>query len=87
VSECTLRRAFFATLGLLALVVVAVAAVTIAGLVVSARPAIRYVDTTPLLLNGWPVQWEVGLLVGGEQIKAVVYSEREAIRLRDATRR
>jgi predicted PurR-regulated permease PerM len=87
VSERTLRQAFFSTLGLLALVVVCVSAIVITSIVVSAQPFIRYLDTTTVIMNGWPVQWDVRLEVSGEEVKAAVYSEREAIRLRDATRR
>jgi len=47
---------------------------------------VQYVSTEEINLGGRVVQWDVHLVIRGEDVSASVLSEREAVRLRDAAR-
>jgi hypothetical protein len=81
------RRIVLILAGLLTVGVLAFGAWGIVGLVVDRRPDLSYVTTQELYLGGRVVEWQVELLIAGEAVKAVLYTEREAVRLRDAARR
>lgn len=81
------RRLVWILAGLLAVGVLALSMWGIVGLVVDRRPDLSYVTTQEVYLGGHVVEWQVELAIAGESVKAVLYSEREAVRLRDAARR
>lgn len=81
------RRLVWMLAGLLAVGVLALSTWGIVGLVVDRRPDLRYVTTQEVYFGGRVVEWQVELAIAGESVTAVLYSEREAIRLRDAARR
>ena len=78
------RRLVWILAGLLVVGVLSLGAWGIAGVVVDHRPHLRYVTTQEIYLGGRVVEWQVELAIAGESVKAVLYSEREAVRLRDA---
>jgi len=81
------RRLVWLLAGLLAVGVLALSAWGIVGLVVDRRPDLHYVTTQEVYFGGHVVEWQVELAIQGEAVRAVLYSEREAVRLRDAARR
>lgn len=73
--------------GLLAIGVLALGAWGIVGQVVDRRPDMQYVTTQEVYIGGRVVEWQVELAIAGESVKAVLYTEREAVRLRDVAKR
>jgi len=81
------RRLVWVLAGLLVIGVLCLGAWGIVGVVVDHRPELRYVTTQEVYIGGRVVEWQVELAIAGESVKAVLYSEREAVRLRDAASR